>query len=91
MACKTVPSYIAATRATWTGDYRALLPTITVPTLVVVGERDSVAPLILSQEIAHGIPGAHIEVVPDAGHVVNGDAPEAFNALLRGFIGEARG
>jgi 3-oxoadipate enol-lactonase len=91
MACKTVPSYIAATQATWTGDYRALLPTISVPTLVVVGERDTVAPLILSQEIANGIPGARLEVVPNAGHVVNADAPEAFNALLRGFLSRVRG
>ena len=86
MACKTVPSYVAATRATWTGDYRAMLPSITAPTLVVIGERDMVAPLILSQEIANGIPGARLEVVENAGHVTNADAPEAFNALLREFL-----
>jgi 3-oxoadipate enol-lactonase len=86
MAGKTVPAYIAATRATWTGDYRALLPTISVPTLVMVGERDTVAPLALAQEIADGIPGARLEVVPGAGHVANADAPATFNALLRGFL-----
>lgn len=86
MACKTVPSYVAATRATWTGDYRAMLPSITAPTLVVIGERDMVAPLILSQEIANGIPGARLEVVENAGHVTNADAPETFNALLRDFL-----
>ena len=86
MACKTVPSYVAATRATWTGDYRAMLPSITAPTLVVIGERDMVAPLILSQEIANGIPNARLEVVENAGHVTNADAPETFNALLRDFL-----
>lgn len=88
MACKTVPSYVAATRATWTGDYRAMLPSITAPTLVVIGERDMVAPLILSQEIANGIPGARLEVVENAGHVTNADAPEVFNALLRAFLSQ---
>jgi len=86
MAAKTVPAYVAATRATWTGDYRAMLPSITAPTLVVIGERDMVAPLILSQEIANGIPNARLEVIENAGHVANGDAPAAFNALLRGFL-----
>ncbi|MDQ2992945.1 MAG: alpha/beta hydrolase [Candidatus Eremiobacteraeota bacterium] len=86
MACKTVPSYVAATRATWTGDYSELLPTITVPTLVIVGERDTVAPLGLSEEIAKGIPGARLEVVSNAGHVTNADAPERFNAMLREFL-----
>ncbi|HEY8321625.1 MAG TPA: alpha/beta fold hydrolase [Candidatus Baltobacteraceae bacterium] len=86
MACKSVPAYVAATRATWTGDYRGMLSSITAPTLVVIGERDMVAPLILSQEIANGIPGARLEVIENAGHVVNADAPEAFNALLREFV-----
>ena len=28
MACKSVPCYLASTQATWTGDYRDVLPTI---------------------------------------------------------------
>lgn len=87
MAAKSVPSYIAATQATWTADYRAMLPTISVPTLVVVGERDTVAPPAMSREIAEGIPGARMEVLAGAGHVANADAPEAFNELLREFLG----
>lgn len=86
MAGKSMESYIATTRATWTGDYRALLGSITVPTLVVCGERDSVAPLERSEEIAAGIPGARLEVLGDAGHVANADNPSAFTALLREFL-----
>lgn len=86
MACKSVPCYEASSRATWTGDYRALLPSIAVPALVICGERDVVAPYALSQEIAMGIPGSRIEVVEAAGHVTNADAPGAFNDLLRGFL-----
>ena len=86
MACKDVNSYLAATQATWTGDYRALLPTIDVPVLVSCGERDTIAPLPLSQEIAAGIPGARLHEVPGAGHVANADAPGAFNAMLEAFL-----
>lgn len=89
MACKSVPSYIAATHATWTGDYRDVLPTISVPALVLCGERDTVAPSSFSHEIADGIPGARLEIVPGAGHVTNADAPDRFNDLLREFLQRA--
>ncbi|MDE2481563.1 MAG: alpha/beta fold hydrolase [bacterium] len=86
MACKEVASYLAATEATWTGDYRAVLPTIAVPTLVAYGERDAIAPRALSQEIADGIPGSRLVEIADAGHVANADAPAAFNAMLQEFL-----
>lgn len=86
MACKSVPSYLASTQATWTGDYRDLLPSIAVPSLVLCGERDTVAPLALSQEIAAGIPNAELDVIVGAGHVANADNPSAFNDRLAGFL-----
>lgn len=86
MACKSVDSYIASTYATWTGDYRSILPTISVPTLVLHGEHDTVAPASFSQEIAAAIPGAQLHQLPNAGHVANADTPVAFNAILREFL-----
>lgn len=88
MACKTVESYIASTRATWTGEYRDRLKTISVPAFVICGGRDTIAPPAFSQEIAAGIPGARLEVLEDAGHVTNADRPERFNALLREFLAQ---
>ena len=85
-ACKSIPSYEASTYATWTGDYRAILGSITVPSLVVCGTNDAIAPPKLSQEISDGITGAQLEIIAGAGHVTNADAPEAFNALLRDFL-----
>jgi len=86
MACKSVDDYVASTQATWTGDYRSLLATIDIPTLVLVGERDAVAPLPLAREIADGIPGARLEVIAGAGHVTNADEPDGFDAALRRFL-----
>lgn len=86
MACKSVDCYAASTQATWTGDYRDVLSTITVPALVLCGERDAIAPRALSEEIAGGIAGAKFDVVAGAGHVANADAPETFNALLRASL-----
>lgn len=87
MAGKSRESYLATTRATWTGDYRETLASITVPALVICGERDRIAPLELSREIADGIPNARLEILKDAGHVGNADNPAAFNGLLREFLG----
>lgn len=56
-----------------------------VPTLVLVGDRDR-ANLGLSKALAAALPDARLELVPDAGHVANVDAPEAFTALLRSFL-----
>ncbi len=90
MACKSAPSYLAATQATWTGDYRDVLRTIDVPVLVAYGESDAIAPRALSEEIAAGIPGARLAAIEHAGHVANADNPPAFNALLRDFLERRR-
>ena len=42
---------------------------IEVPTLVLAGARDVVVPAARQKALAGSIPGAHFEVVPDAGHV----------------------
>jgi 3-oxoadipate enol-lactonase len=86
MACKSVPSYLASTQATWTGDYTSMLSSITVPALIAYGANDRVAPRELSEVIAAGIPGADLEEIPDAGHVANADNPDAFNARLADFL-----
>jgi pimeloyl-ACP methyl ester carboxylesterase len=61
------------------------LPSIRVPTLVIVGDRDEpfLAPC---RYIASKIPGARLEVIAGAGHSSNLDQPEAFNAVLSDFL-----
>ncbi len=86
MASKSVASYLAATEATWTGDYRATLATIDVPALVCAGENDVIAPPPLSREIAEGIAGSQLAFIPHAGHVANADNPGAFNERVRRFL-----
>ena len=85
-ACKSVDCFLAATKATWTGDYRDALPSIDVPTLVCYGEHDAVAPRALAQEIADGIRGSRLTEVANAGHVANADNPSGFNEMLRSFL-----
>ncbi|HEY4940787.1 MAG TPA: alpha/beta fold hydrolase [Rhizomicrobium sp.] len=62
------------------------LPNIKVPSLVVVGEKDTPF-LAASDYMAAKIPGAEKAVIPGAGHAANIDNPVAFNAALEGFLG----
>lgn len=88
MASIPLEVYKASTRATWTGDYRALLPRIGIPAEVFWGEADTqIAPLALSEQLAAGIPTCSGVVrIPHAGHVPNLDNPEFFNLGLEAFI-----
>jgi 3-oxoadipate enol-lactonase len=79
-------TYRWATTAVWTPDYRADLPHIAIPTLVVVGEHDQPTPLALSEELQRGIPGARLAIIRDAGHISNIDNPAAFNQIVEEFI-----
>jgi pimeloyl-ACP methyl ester carboxylesterase len=68
-------------------DTRALLHTIAVPTRVVVGELDVPCFHVMADVLGSEIPGARRIVVPDAGHMVNMEAPGPVNDALRDLIG----
>jgi pimeloyl-ACP methyl ester carboxylesterase len=67
-------------------DYRDVLPTIAVPTLLIYGEDDQRSPLPVAHELHRQIPGAVLTVIPGAGHLVFAEAAEAFNAEVRRFL-----
>lgn len=63
-------------------DARPLLPSINCPTLVLVGDGDELTPPVLSEEIAAGIAGSRLVVVPDCGHLSTMERPEQVNRAL---------
>ncbi len=56
-------------------DSRPTLSGIKCPALVLVGDGDELTPPALAQEIAHGIEGARLEVVPESGHLSTLECP----------------
>lgn len=61
------------------------LPSIKVPTLVVVGADDT--PFLKAADYMAGkIPGSSKVVIPNAGHAANVDQPEIFNEAVRKFL-----
>ena len=62
------------------------LSRITVPVLVMAGEHDLIKP-DHTQMIADSIPGAQIDIVPDAAHFIVWQQPAAFNSAVKAFLG----
>jgi pimeloyl-ACP methyl ester carboxylesterase len=67
-------------------DQRDLLPTIEIPTLVLVGAEDRLTPPHLSQEIAEAIEWASLGIVPNCGHLPTMEQPEAVMRAMRAWL-----
>jgi 3-oxoadipate enol-lactonase len=78
--------YAGCCRAIMALDYRERLSAIGVPTLVVVGEDDPGTPVAAARELATGIAGARLEIIPAARHLSNVEQPEIFNRILTAFL-----
>ena len=68
-------------------DSTELLSSIDVPTLIVVGEEDSITPVKEARAMHDAVRGSRLEIVPEAGHLSNLERPAAFNAALSDFVG----
>lgn len=67
-------------------DSTADLASIDVPTAVIVGEADAITPRPFAERMAEAIPDASLSVIPDAGHLANLEAPEAFERAVRAWL-----
>jgi 3-oxoadipate enol-lactonase len=86
MARKDSEAYLASWQATWSPDFRGMLPEIKNKTLVVSGSLDKITPIPLSEELANNIPGARLISIEGAGHISNLDKPNEFNEALQDFL-----
>ncbi len=88
MVCRTTPEIFAGQQRALLSrpDVRPRLIEIACPTLVGCGAEDSWSPLAQHQEIAAAIPGAQLVAIPESGHMVSVEAPDAVSNLLRGWL-----
>lgn len=91
MASKDRACYRRSNQVLWATDLRAEARGVRVPTLVLVGEHDTITPPALSEELAQLLPEATLAVIPGAGHLSNQENPAAFNAAVRGFLRSVEG
>lgn len=60
---------------------------VRAPALIIVGDRDYSEKIEQARRMAGEIPNARLEIVPGVAHMVNMEAPEAFNRLVLDFLG----
>jgi 3-oxoadipate enol-lactonase len=67
-------------------NFTAELKKISAPTLVLVGELDTLKPRKYSEIIAREIKGSELVIIPHGGHAVCLEQPAAFNSVVLGFV-----
>ena len=67
-------------------DVRNRLSTISVPTLILCGAEDKMTPVKNSVYLRDNIPGARMEILPGAGHMLMLEQPDRVAELLADFL-----
>ncbi len=74
---------------TFTGyrtHFGAHLQQLSVPTLIVHGEKDRLIPLRLAEQAARQIPGARLHILKKCGHLPPRERPGEFNEVVGQFL-----
>jgi len=79
-------TYRKAVQMLTTFDRKDQLETIAVPTLLVAGSDDRIAPPSVMQSMARRIPHAEFVLLEGCGHLGPMDQPQAFNGALENFL-----
>jgi pimeloyl-ACP methyl ester carboxylesterase len=69
-------------------DLREALANITVPALVVVGDRDLLTPKASAEALRDALPQGRAVAIARAGHLSMMERHQAFNEVLEGFLAE---
>jgi len=67
-------------------DLETLVANIRVPTLVIAGSEDPLVPPSETEALARLIPGAQLNFIPEAGHLVALEQAAAFNEVVRNWL-----
>jgi len=82
---------IAQADQRYTDEIEPLYSQIGVPTLIVWGTADDWIPVDRAQQLHHLIPGSRIELIDDAGHLVQEDRPTELCLMLHRWLIERPG
>jgi len=67
-------------------DYTSLLPSIAVPTLLIVGERDAISTRATMEAMHRAIPRSKLAVIADAGHLTSMEKPREVSDSIGAFL-----
>lgn len=87
IAAQTPTAIVGATEAMLARpDSTPTLATITVPTLIIVGEDDAITPPADAEAMQRAISGSRLERIAGAGHLSSLERPSAFNEVVAEFL-----
>ena len=67
-------------------DSAAVLPSVAVPTTIIVGDEDVITPPSDAEFMHRLIDGATLVTIPGAGHMANLETPDAFNVAMHALL-----
>lgn len=82
-----IACYEASCAMLGAADLRPLLPRIAAPTVVMVAAEDEATTPAMARGIAEAIPGATLEIVPGARHLLPIERPEAAARAIASLLG----
>ena len=83
------PAGAASDRSRWGEFDPATAESISVPTLLVNGDEDNIAPYASIKKLADLIPNSRLEVIKQSGHSGYFERPDQFNELVGSFLSES--
>ena len=81
-----VHGYVNCTKAIRDMDQRRILKDITVPTSIIVGDKDPACPVSAAETLHSGILASKLIILADAAHLPNIEKKREFNDALLGFL-----
>ncbi len=79
-------SYIKTIDASFKYSHEKVFELIDKPTLIIVGEKDSLTPVTMSKKINKLIKKSQLKIIKNAGHLTNIEQPSKFNEIVFNFL-----
>ena len=84
-----VPRLLAEVTASYLEHSAAdVLPAVTVPTLIIAGDRDQLTPVATAERMHRAIAGSRLVIIPGHSHLVQVEKPREVHAALDAFLAE---
>jgi 3-oxoadipate enol-lactonase len=81
-----VAAYVETCKMLGAADLRAGLPSMTMPTAIVVGEEDYATPIAMAEDVHRAIAGSTLTVLREARHLTPLEAPDPVARELNGLL-----
>jgi 3-oxoadipate enol-lactonase len=67
-------------------DYSSFLPSIAVPTLILVGDADPITPPSMAQILHKAIPRSKLKIISNAAHLTSTERPSEVTEAIQSFL-----